>query len=150
MENASKAFIIAAEVLLGALLLTLIVFLFGAAGNFSNTVDKNIETKNINEFNAKFERYHKRKNLTAQDVITIANLAKEYNKKIGSTEIAVTVLNVESKYRNAHQLENQFTYDFIEQYSYQSSTKDITYFECQSIEYNDATRKVKQIVIKKL
>lgn len=126
------------------------VFALRAWGNFSETIDQNIETKNLSEFNVKFEAYREKKNLTAQDVITIGNLAKDYNNQSNSTEVTVTVSNVESKYRNAHQLEEKLIYEFIEQYSYNSATKEVIYFECQSMEYNETTGKVSKIVIKKL
>lgn len=142
MENASKALIIAAEVLLGVLLLTLLVFAFRAMASFSDTVDKNIETKNLNEFNTKFEIY-RRNDLTAQDVITIGNLAKKYNRESESIQVTVNVSGTESKYGKVHQLSDDNTYEFIEKYS--SNT-----FKCENMEYNQTTGRIQKITLKKV
>ena len=126
------------------------VLVFHALGTFSQTVDQNIETQTIYEFNAKFEEFTNKKNLTAQDIITLGNLAKEYNNSSNPGEIIVTVLNVESKYRNMHQLEEKSTYDFINQYSYDSLANNTIFFQCQSVEYNQTTGRISRVVIKKL
>lgn len=143
MENASKALIIAAEVLLGVLLLTLMVFAFRGAATFSQTVDKNIETKNLQEFNNQFEKFKEQKTLTAQDVISIGNIAKEYNNKIEQEHIKVTVTGVESKYSRANQLSDESTYTFIETYSQNS-------FAIDSMQYNENTGKIQKITLKKV
>jgi hypothetical protein len=148
MENASKALIMAAEILLGVLLLTLMVLAFRAFGAFSETVDTNIQKKLVSEFNVDFEKYRGETTITAQDVISIANLAKEYSKS--GYDVIVSVLSVESKYKNPYLLKDEDTYKFIQQYSYDSTTNDIIYFECQSIEYDEETGRVNKIVIKKL
>lgn len=145
MENASKALIIAAEVLIGVLLLTLMVFLFHSMGTFSDTVDKNIETKNINEFNVKFENYCKKNILTAQDVITIGNLAKRYNEQSENIQVTVLVAGVESKYNRIYNLTDELSYEFIKQYSNENNA----IFECQSIHYNETTGKIDKIQLKK-
>ena len=154
MENTSKALIIAAEILMGVLLLTLMAFTFRALGNFSDAVNSNIETKNINEFNTKFEKYRGRKDLTAQDVITIGNLAKQYNAGIEEKQelpITVTVVGVENKYAKPYQLTDELAYEFIQRYSNETSTKQIIRFECkkENIEYNKITGKINKIVLKK-
>lgn len=146
MENASKALIIAAEIMIGVLLLTILVVAFRAYGNFSDVINQNIETKTASEFNTKFEIYNGRKDLTAQDVITIGNLAKEYNGTEGARmTIVVVVSGVEAKYTNIHQLSDEETYKFIDQYS----LKNKTYFECQKIQYNETAKRVDKVWLKK-
>lgn len=142
MENASKALIIAAEVLIGVLLLTLMVFAFRAMGSFSDSVDKNIEMKNLSEFNTKFEIYRKN-DLTAQDVITIGNLAKKYNRESDSIQVTVNVNGTDSKYENVHRLSDTDTYEFIKKYSANT-------FECENMEYNKTTGKIQKITLKKV
>lgn len=154
MENTSKALIIAAEILIGVLLLTLMVFTFRALDNFSDAVDSNIETKNIGEFNARFEKYRGKNDLTAQDVITIGNLAKQYNIEVQEEQLLVnvTVLGVESKYAKPHKLTDELAYEFIKKYSNEANTNQIIRFECkkENMEYNKTTGKINQIVLKKL
>lgn len=152
MENASKALIYAGEILLGVLLLTLMVFMFHSAGTFSDTVDKNIEEKQISEFNAPLEKYRGRTDITAQDVITMGNYAKQYNEDIGSIKIKVIVNNVDSKYKNAYTLGNNsdLVYEFINKYSYDDSKKEIIYFKCEQMTYDEETGLIKEIKIKKI
>lgn len=150
MENASKALIIAAEVLIGVLLLTLMVFLFNAVGNFSDTVDKNIETKNVNEFNAPLEKYRERTDITAHDIITMGNYAKQYNENMQSVRLKVIVEGVESKFVNAHQLDEDKNeqYEFIEKYSNNKQTNEIIYFKCTQMTYNEETGIINMIKLK--
>lgn len=144
MENASKALIISAEILLGVLLLTIMVYAFHLMGSFSDTVDKNIETKNVAEFNTKFEKFQN-KNLTAQDIVTIINLAKQHNEKM-DTEAVSIILNGKKlsldkyteKELNAQIKENSLDKD------------EIQYFTCTGMNYNKETGKIDQIVLKKL
>lgn len=147
MENASKALIISAEILIGVLLLMLLVFLFRTFGGVSNSINENIETNKLNEFNTKFEVYNGRKDLTAQDIITIGNLAKQYNASEGAgMTITVIVTGVDSKYSNIHKLNDEQSYEFINKYSVENQVK----FECQNIDYNENTKMTHKIILKRL
>ena len=57
MENASRALIMAAGVLVGVLLLSLAVFLFTIFGNFGSEMTTQMNEKNLSEFNAQFTKY---------------------------------------------------------------------------------------------
>ncbi len=144
MENASKALIISAEILLGVLLLTLMVYAFHAMGSFSDTIDKNIETKNVAEFNTKFERFQN-KDLTAQDIVTMINLAKQHNEKMEAE--AVTILLNGGKLQLNKYTEKELN-DFIQSNSFKSND-EIQYFTCIQMNYNKETGKINQIVLKK-
>lgn len=148
MENASKALIIAAEVLIGVLLLTLAVYLFNQTAGFSKTIDDNIEMKNIAEFNVQFTTYEKKNNLTAQDVITLGNLARDYNKteegQNANRQIKVLVQDVESSYQIAHNLTDEKTYEFIQKYSMEKQAT----FTCTKIVVEKTTGRVNRIEIK--
>ena len=146
MENASKALLIAAEVLLGILIISLGVFLFQAFGEFSMEVDNNIANKNIREFNAQYEEFLSKTTITAQDVITLGNMAKNYNNTQESIAITVKVNNVESKYMNAHTLSDKTTYEFINKYSVENKI----YFKCEKVNYNTGTGKIDEIILKKI
>ncbi len=82
MENASKALLMAAGVLIGVLILTLAVYLFATFGATSAELHKQQATDRLNEFNSQFTSYEeKNKNgLTIYDFITVASLATENNK----------------------------------------------------------------------
>ena len=57
MENASRALIMAAGVLVGVLLLSLAVYLFTIFGNFGSEMTTQMNEKNLSEFNAQFTKY---------------------------------------------------------------------------------------------
>lgn len=101
MENASKALLMAGEILIGILLLFILVYFSRMASSFTNQIDSNIATKQIQEFNAKFEKYNNKDNLTPQDIVTLSNIVRDYNgKKDFYTQISITITGVESRYKN--------------------------------------------------
>lgn len=80
MENASKALIMAAGVLIGILVLSLGVYLFASFGNTSVQIQAENEANELNKFNSQFTVYQGRKDLTIYDILTVANYASENNK----------------------------------------------------------------------
>lgn len=80
MENASKALIMAAGVLIGIMILSLAVYLFATFGSTSAELHKQKETDQLNQFNSQFTSYEGKEDITIYDVITVANLATENNK----------------------------------------------------------------------
>ena len=87
MENASKALIMAASVLIGVVIMSLAVYLFTYFSSSVNEMNSQIEQGQLQEFNNKFTSYEaKGKTLTIYDVITVTNLAKENNLHYGLTE----------------------------------------------------------------
>ena len=79
MENASKALLMAAGVLIGLLTLSLAVYLFVSFGSTSAEIYKKNEENQLNQFNTQFTSYVGRNDITIHDVISIANLATENN-----------------------------------------------------------------------
>lgn len=79
MENASKALIIAASVLLGIMLISLAVYLIATFGGESAKIHAQVEADRLNQFNTQFLAYVGKES-TIYDVITVANLATENNK----------------------------------------------------------------------
>jgi len=96
LENASKALIMAAVILISVVILSLAVYLFTYFGSYSKGVEEEVRDNQIAQFNSQFLSYDRKikpvydndgnfkKNvggLTIYDVITLANLAREYNKE---------------------------------------------------------------------
>ena len=79
MENASKALLMAAGVLIGILILSLAVYLFATFGATSSELHRQNDANRINEFNTQFTSYEGKQGITIYDVITVANLATENN-----------------------------------------------------------------------
>ena len=100
MENASKALLIAAAVLIGVMLLSTMVYLFMNFGNFSSTTYSKIEQAQLDQFNIKFLQYtgstlqiddwgnEKTVDVlcTTHDIISLANLARQNNINQGSQD----------------------------------------------------------------
>lgn len=91
MENASKALVMAAGVLIGVLIISLGVYLFVDFGSTSAEINAQNAEKQITQFNSKFTSYAD-KELTIYDVITVVNYAKENNEYYeGLAEYQITV-----------------------------------------------------------
>lgn len=80
MENASKALLMAAGVLMGMMILSLAVYLFANFGGTSSQIHDNAETNQLNQFNSQFISYVGKDNVTIHDVISMANLATQNNQ----------------------------------------------------------------------
>ena len=85
MENATKAMLIAAGVLIGIMIISLGVALFAELDIYVESSYEQIRFNEQNSFNAKFTQYI-RNDLTIHDVITAANLANENNNFYNATE----------------------------------------------------------------
>lgn len=80
MENASKALLMAAGVLIGVLILSLAVYLFVSFGSTSSELRKQKEAQDLQKFNSQFLSYEGKEGITIYDVVSVAKLATENNK----------------------------------------------------------------------
>lgn len=176
MENASRALLMAAGVLVGVLLLSLAVYLFTIFGNFGSEMTTQMNEKNLSEFNAQFTKYESyqdengkwQNTCRAQDVVTIANLAKENNNKYDYTVndadkgyyyVKVIVKNVSSNYKDNFEIASLNDYTtFLANYSGESiyseeQQKDIfnvIYFKCTDIKINENSKRVCSITFTRM
>lgn len=81
MENASKALIMAGGVLIGILILSLAVYLFIDFGGKASVIHDRITSNQLTQFNAQFNVYVGRKDVTIYQIISLVNLAKENNEE---------------------------------------------------------------------
>ena len=88
MENASKALIMAAEILIGVMIISLGVYLFNVYSTYSSSQYSEIENTQIEQLNAKFLKYYGDQYVngtketikcTIHDIVGVANLARETN-----------------------------------------------------------------------
>ena len=101
MENATKALIMAAGVLIGIMILSLGVYLFSILGSYSASVHKKIEDDTLKQINSRYTVYDGRNDLTVQDVVTIVNAARDNNKYYYTdTELAGNEDNLAGKEGN--------------------------------------------------
>lgn len=81
MENASRALIMAATVLMALLLLSVFVYVFQVGASVDQTYDEKQVTNQLNLFNSKFD-VHQREDNNVIEAISIANLAYSINEDV--------------------------------------------------------------------
>lgn len=145
MENASKALIMAAGILIGLLIISLAAYLFTNFGQTAAEINKQNAQTQIIEFNSRFTAYEN-KSLTIYDVITIVGYAKENNEYYENLEkYKITVkleISGERIYMNADDIVNNKSTLFT---SYGGEAN----FKIDKIEYKGENGRVSEIVIKK-
>lgn len=94
MENASKALLMAAGVLIGILLISLAVYLFVDFGSTSAKINEQNAQKQVSQFNSKFTSYEGLDGLTIYDVITVIGYAKENNDFYGDLNEYKIIVNI--------------------------------------------------------
>ena len=82
MENASKALLMAAGVLISLLIVSSFIFMYNHLKSLPKTQEKLLEEEQLIEFNKQYESYN-RKNLKGTDVISVINKAIDSNAKYG-------------------------------------------------------------------
>ena len=94
MENAAKALLIAGTVLLAIIMVSIAVYLYSLYSNQADQYSETVSATELQKFNSKFDVYLGRENITAQEIVSVVNLAKEYNNQIqiylGTTRLEFT------------------------------------------------------------
>ena len=80
MENAAKALIIAAGVLLAILILTLVLYVWSSLSEYQNEKYELQYIENIAKFNEQFAQYD-RNDVAGYELISLANKVADYNAK---------------------------------------------------------------------
>ena len=147
MENASKALVMAAEVLIGIMIISLGVYLFATYSQTSKEIfDKRTEQQ-IVQFNTRYTQYVG-KELTIYDVRTIATYANSDNQDIESDSEKINV------YLQGNNVTNKTSseWDSIIQNAVNGITnanKDFIKYKCEEPEYSSSTGKIKKMNINK-
>ena len=137
MENASKALLIGAGMLIALLVISLLIMMFNSIGLFQSTKNKSDTSEQIAEFNMQFEAYN-REDVLGIELVSLCNKINDFNTKYeddGYTKItsnAFTFVNTEKNNNN------KITSEF-------KGTK----FKCKSVKY-DSTGRVSQIDFEKV
>ena len=130
MENASKALLIAGGILITMIILTIGVTLYSMYSNQSKEYNQIITTTEIQKFNSKFDVYVGRTDITAQEVASVVNLAKEYGD-------AVKIIIQNKSYSQETYITSE---KFVTKFLYSQ-------FSCEDPEYGE-TGKITQITFK--
>lgn len=88
MENATKALLISAGILIGIIILSIAVYLYGGISSYMSRTQDEMESNAIYKFNTQFLNYQTEgdEELSFQDVVTAANIAYENNFEGGLIE----------------------------------------------------------------
>jgi len=78
MENAVKALLMAAGVLIGVMTITIGVSLYSSLGGYVESIQEDIASNEIRKFNEQYTKYIDAE-LTIHDIVTAANTARENN-----------------------------------------------------------------------
>ena len=91
MENASKALIMAAGLLVSLLIISLAVFLYSDFSDKIRLQNEELEQEEISKFNGKYFAYKNQENLSYYDIINIYKMAKQDQKKYEIAPITVKI-----------------------------------------------------------
>ena len=126
MENASRALIMAASVLVGVMIISVGVALFNSFSEFSRSTVQKVEDAKIAEWNNNYLKYYgsytddngkvRPIQVTAHDIVSIANSAKQNN-----INYELDTLNGKLKSINIDSV--------IEKMGFPKNYKDIMYIE---------------------
>ena len=93
MENASKALIIAAGMLIAMMILGLIVLMFNSTQDYQKAEEQLQTEQQLQEFNKQYEAFNKQK-LSGSEILSLANKMLDYDdrkKSQGYEELELTV-----------------------------------------------------------
>lgn len=163
MENASKALIMAASVLLGVMIISVGVALFTTFSDFSRETLEKVEEKNISEINNNYIKYYGNTmvveggkenerpiQVTAHDIVSVANLAKENNKnyelenQIKYNENTYYVQVQVGKETNFEKKTEQEKNIFLQENSL-TQENNTKYYKCEEVKISDVTKRVMYI-----
>ena len=80
MENASKALLIAGGMLIALMVISALVYLFVNLSEYQNSNERNLEEKQLVEFNKEYTTYD-RSGVRGSDLLSLMNKAIDYNKR---------------------------------------------------------------------
>lgn len=157
MENASNALMMAATILIGVMIISAAVFLFTQFTTTGSQISKQIYDTQIAKFNVQFTKYEGQSSITAYDIVSICNLAKQNNidyyeegwKSAKDDSNSIYYISVDVKVDGVwkHNYEQTEDYTNFIKTSYLEDNKvDIITFKCSSVHINENTQRVDTIV----
>lgn len=150
MENASKALLIAAGILIAIIILGAFIYLFGEMARYSDTQATEEQMEQINQFNKEYEAYQ-RNWLRGIEIASVTNKAQSYNiasqRKETGEEIRIYMTLTLNSWES-YQANRQYDITNVNFESMKNNQKDSfdvfkqKYFRCDRITYDENTGKV--------
>lgn len=150
MENASKALIMAAGVLIGILMLSLMIYLFIDFGQKSKDIHDQITANQLTQFNAQFNIYSDRDDITIYEIVTVARLAHENNiTNSENPEYQIKVFLKDSVSGGGTKRldeEGNFEENYIKKYNNMKEGELEFKFKCKNVEYWETNGRIKEVI----
>ena len=83
MDNAAKSIIMVGGVIIGTIVISIMVYMFSVFGSFSGDMAQKIGAEKALKFNSDFFQYEGRVDITAQEIVSCINKAKQQNDSTG-------------------------------------------------------------------
>ena len=96
MENATKALLMAAGVLIAILIISMFVLVLRKTGNVSKTYDSTVSSEEVTIFNNNFTQYLGKK-ITIHEAITITNFARSNGVTVIGAKETKDIVNNSAK-----------------------------------------------------
>ena len=163
MENASKALIMAASILLGLMIISVGVALFNTFSEFSRDTLEKVEEKKLAEWNNNYLKYYgimaveengkyisKPIEVTAHDIVSVANLAKQNNENYelenqsAYDENSYYVQVQVDKKNNFEKSTEQEKNIFLQENSL-TEENETKYYKCTEVKISEVTKRVMYI-----
>lgn len=160
MENASKALIMAASILLGLMIISVGVALFNTFSEFSRDTIEKVDEKKLAEWNNNYLKYYgtmaveengkyisKPIEVTAHDIVSVANLAKQNNENYelenqsGYDENSYYVQVQVDKKNNFEKSTEQEKNKFLQENSL-TDENETKYYKCSEVKISEVTKRV--------
>lgn len=132
MENASKALIMAGGVLIGIVLFSILVYVFRYSGDFAKQYDDKLAQQETAKFNEQFTIFEGREDVTIHEIISLINLAENYNEKEGNVVIDISIDG--KSYINKQGFDENAKIDELQ--------KNTNMYVCLGMEYNTNTNRI--------
>lgn len=137
MENASRALIMAASILLGVMIISVGVALFNSFSATGKSTIEKMEEKEINQWNNNYLKYENSEKITAHDIITVINHAQANNRLYFENEqpnkyaenmyyVQVDIDNI----KNVEKWNEEKKNEFLKNNSLDDTDKYTKYFKC--------------------
>lgn len=95
MENASKALLIAGEILIGMLVVSIIILMYISYRDFASSYSESLATTEIRKFNTNFTKFEGRTDISIGEIVSLYNFIENYNKGKEEATIDIKINGIE-------------------------------------------------------
>ena len=160
MENASKALIMSASILIGISILSIAAYLFSAFGGTSKEIQEKVDSRLIAEFNNIFIKYLGSNSCTIHDIVNLAKFARKTNEELGYQTTDSNKPYYIQVILDKKDITGYSEQEWIELLNNNSIAKDengnligsLQYYKCEDVRFDNSEEpnRVSKIIFKKI